>query len=170
VGRILLALGVVAYAGCRPAHRTLEDLPPEVSLHGVRMTCFRGSEVSATGRAASLTYQRHNSDFVSTEALMRFPDHEHKGETQLRAPVVSGNLGAKQADGSGGVTLRSSDGLQGSTPSAHLDGAAMVASGNQPVHLSRAGSQVDAHDFVFRFRDDAYDFGGGVRSVLEGKK
>jgi hypothetical protein len=170
VDRALFALGVLTVAGCRPAHRTLEDLPPEVVLRGVRMTCFRGTEVSATGRAASLTYQRHSSDFVSTEALMRFPDREHKGETQLRAPLVRGNLGAKQADGSGGVTLRSSDGLQGSTPSAHLDGAAMVASGNQPVHLSRAGSQVDAHDFVFHLRDGAYDFGGGVSSVLEGKK
>jgi hypothetical protein len=170
VNRARVALGVLAFAGCRPAHRTLEDLPPEVTLHGVRMTSFRGDEVSATGRAAMLTYERHNSDFVANEASMRFPDKDQKSETRLQAPIVRGNLGAKQADGSGGVTIRSTDGMQGMTPSAHLDGAAMVATGHEPIHLSRAGSQVDAHDFVFRFREGAYDFGGGVSSVTEGKK
>jgi hypothetical protein len=170
VHRALLALGVLACAGCRPAHRTLEDLPPEVTLYGVRMTYFRGDEISATGQAAELTFERHSSDFVSSDASMRFPDKDGKGETRLWAPVVRGNLSARQADGSGGVSMRSSDGLQGHTPTAHLDGMTMVATGHEPVHLSRGGSQVDAQNFVFRFRDGAYDFGDGVTSVLEGKK
>ena len=174
-GLLLLAPALPACAP-KASNRaeTQERLPPQVSLFGVRLRTWSGSELSAQGRAAKLTYDRQSTRFVASEGQLLFP--ESKGpsaagtqnpDLELRAPVVEGETQTRQARGSGGVTVRSSTGLRGRTPSATFDGNALVARSTERVEAEGPGYVLDAGGFTFYFVTDELVFDGPVTSSVE---
>jgi lipopolysaccharide export system protein LptC len=173
----LLFLGIVGAWGCRPTHQRLADPPPEVVLHGVHARHFDGAELSAVGRAERLTYQRDSTRFVAFDAFMHFPARpstSNRGPaasagTDVHAPQVQGILSGKQADGLGGVTLTSDQGLAGKTERAHFDGVAMTAAGRLPVTLTGTGYTLEARAFVFHLRDATFEFEGAASTFGSAK-
>ena len=157
----ILAFGAgLTLVACRPVHRTLQDLPPQVMLYGVHLTYFQGNEVAATGTADRLTYARQNSDFVSSNAWMHFPGKRGNALAgmELKAPEVRGNLADKRADGIGGVAMQSNGGMTGHTERAHFDGQTMLLQGKDPISLQGPGYELDAQSFVFHCRESSFDF------------
>ncbi|MBX5480994.1 MAG: hypothetical protein IRZ16_03970 [Myxococcaceae bacterium] len=177
IGAVAGVLAVVL-AACsakgRGKDEAEETLPPQVTLIGVKLHGWQGSDLVAIGRAAMLTYDRSTSNFEANEALVQFPSkkadaarrREVNTDLELRAPLATGNLQSRQADGRGGVTVRSASGLRGRTPSAHFDGVALVASGKEPVDIEGPGYSVSANAFTFHFATEELDFEGGVHSRL----
>ncbi len=176
---------LLALAACRlsaphspPGADEMGPHAPEVTLYGVRMQTFRGGEPFASGRAAKLTYQRASSEFVATEALVRFSPRETglrgpggaASNIELRAPTMSGSLARQWVDGHGGVVLRSPSGLWGKTEKASIDTAANVATGSSPVEVRGPGYALDANGFRFEFAEERFVFEGDVRSRFGGPK
>ena len=165
---VLCLVTLAALSGCGRAKLAEVDqkLPPQVTLYGVRLHSWEGSELVTKGRAAKLTYDRASSNFDAYEALVQFPSRQNSNDAQIRAPRAQGNLGARTADGSGGVTVRSGNGLSGKTEAAHFDGVGLVASGKTPVQVRGPGYSLDADGFTFYFATEELLFDGNVQSRL----
>ena len=159
---------VASLASCRPAHKAIQDLPPEVILHGVTLRQFHGGRLTAHGRADQLNYQRGTTDYVATTAEVHFHS-EHGASAVVTAPRVSGNLNNRQADGSGGVSMRTDDGRTGHTERAHFDGNAMVVSGSDPVELADAAYRTRGSAFHFQLREQIYEL-SDVTTQLEAQR
>jgi hypothetical protein len=159
---------------CVPVRSTDATPPPQITLTGARLQSFRGSVLVATGRAAQVTYQRTNADMTGSEVLLRFPSQSKPAgmfsNLEVRAPEMTGNLTAKQADGFGGVEVKSSGGLVGRTDRAHFDGVAMTANGKDFVQADGPGYALTATGFLIRLKEEASDFGNPVWSRLGGGK
>lgn len=179
---VLLALALI---GCRlsaprspPGANEPGPDAPEVTLYGVRMQTFRGGEPFASGRAAKLSYRRATTEFVATEAQMRFPPREGglrgpggaASDVELRAPTLSGSLARQQVEGSGGVTLRSPSGLWAKTEKAFIDAAAGIATGSSPIEVRGRGYELNAKGFRFEFAEERFVFEGDVRSRFGGPR
>lgn len=155
-----LAAALLALAGCSLAEPKDADPPPELILGGVHLRSYQGDRPSATGTAERLDYQRISGDFTAHEARLNVLGAD--AGTLIQAPRFKGNLAGKVADAVGGVTLRSTAGLTGHTPSAHLDGHTRTAVGAEPVHVDGQSYTVDARDFVFSFPDQSFHFADGT--------
>jgi hypothetical protein len=160
-----LALGLAA--GCaRPATKKGAP-PPELTLHRVTLTTFRGSERIAVGHAESLTYERTSGDSVATVArLDRLPAANQPTARPFRldADQVVGNVPGRIADASGHVTVRDGQGLTGVTPRAHFDGPRSLAHGEAPVKLRGKGYGADAAGFKLLIDQDELTLTGPVKS------
>jgi len=174
----LLTVGVAlcfAAGACSNPPITDESLPPEVILTGARLRSFRGNESVATGRAAQVTYQRASADLTASEVLLRFPPRQDVpggpspalGVVEVRAPMVVGNRITQQADGRDGVLVRTGSGLVGRTERAHFDGAAMIATGNDPVTVDGPRYRLNADAFSLMLNIEEFHFVRNVSSRLE---
>lgn len=179
LGCVLLTAGCAACFGdgasrAKAREESAAQLPPQVTLMGVRLHGWEGSTLVSRGRAAKLTYDRSSTHFEANEALMQFPSRGEEAalkrqvnaDLELRAPLAMGNLTARQADGKGGVTVRSASGLWGETESAHFDGVGLLASGKNPVSLRGPGYSTSANGFTFYFATEELVFEGDVKSQL----
>lgn len=159
---------------CAPQRQPEQEPPPTVTLYGMKLTSFRGSDVVAAGRAAKLTYVRTNTDFVASEVLMRFPSTSTigmksgfvSGGMEVRAPTVLGNQAARQADGKGGVVMRSADGVVANTEAVHFDGVNRVATGVNRVVADAPRYSLIADRFILRFATETFEFEGNVQTRL----
>ena len=177
--RVLLFTSVLlgAFAGCADAIPKKgpgqdEELPPQVSLRGVTVLSWEGDQLVATGRMTTLDYDRSSAKFEGSDVVFQFPSERRKGselsDLELRAPRATGNLSSKQADGFGGVLLRSSSGLRAVSDRAHIDGVGMVASGDTRVDATGPGFDVTADGFRYDFTTEDLVFEGNVQSRLGG--
>lgn len=140
----------------------------------MKLTSFKGDSVVAAGRAAKLTYVRTSADFVASEVLMRFPSAASLGShsglvtggMEVRAPTVRGNQNARQADGTGGVLLRSGDGVVATTDHVHFDGVTRLATGNSQVDANGPRYALTADRFTLSFATELFDFEGNVKTRL----
>ncbi len=159
--------GSALLAGCseaipRKGSTADEEIRPQVSMQGVRVLSWEGDQLVATGTMATLTYDRSSSNFEGADVVFRFSD------LGLRAPRATGNLSSKQADGIGGVLLRSSSGLRATTDRAHLDGVGLVASGDTRIDATGPGFDVTAEGFRYDIATETLVFEGDVQSRLGG--
>ncbi len=149
-----------------------KELPPQVSLRDVRVLSWDADQLVATGRMKTLTYDRSSAHFEGSDVVFLFPSERREGselsDLELRAPRATGNLTSKQADGFGGVLLRSSSGLRAVSDRAHLDGVGMVASGDTRVDAKGPGFDVTADGFRYDFTTEDLVFEGHVQSRLGG--
>lgn len=160
-------------AGCTPDKTEAQaDPPPTVTLYGMKLTSFRGTSVVAAGRAAKLTYVRTSTDFVASEVLIRFPSSSGlksglvSGGMEVRTPTLLGNQSARQADGKGGVVMRSGDGVVANTESVHFDGISRTATGESKVDAVGPRYALTADRFNLKFQTEVFEFGGNVQTRL----
>jgi hypothetical protein len=76
------------------------------------------------------------------------------------------DLPARQAQGKGGVTVRSSAGLLGQTSTVNFDGLGLVAKGTDPIQVTGPGYALDARRFTFYLVTEELIFEEGVESRL----
>jgi hypothetical protein len=176
--RLSLLFAAAALAGlfaCAPENPVEMTPAPQVTLTGVRMQYFKGSQLYLVGRAARVTYQRSSGEVVASEALLRLPQaggppaagqRPSTAGLEVRAGTMEGRMTSRKATASHGVLLRTRSGLEGRTESARFDGETMEAAGDQPVHVEGPGYAMDAAGFHFWFNDEQFEFVGGVRSRL----
>ena len=163
--RRLAALAALV-AGCSLPPPAEGPMPPEVTLHDVRLRNFHGSTLSAVGSAKKMTYERATADVRSTAVdldVFRLdapvPAGARPPTTRLGAAEALGNLLTKGVDASGGVTVSTPSGLTGRTPRAFFDTPAMRATGTSPVAVEGPdGFWLKAEGFDLDLRTEVYDF------------
>jgi lipopolysaccharide export system protein LptC len=169
----------LALAGCTSLESQQQEAPPPTfTLYGMKLTSFRGEDVVAAGRAAKLSYVRTTTDFNASEVLIRFPSRTSmgmqsglvSGGMEVRAPTVLGNQSARQADGEGGVVMRSGDGVVAKTQRAHFDGVARVATGDTQVDADGPRYALTADRFKLSFATELFEFEGNVQTRLGAEK
>jgi hypothetical protein len=169
-----LLLAALLLAGCRSVSSGEETAaPPQVTLYGVRLSNFRGTQLAMSGRAAKVTYYRAPAEFSATETLVRFPGRPGMSAAvaglEVRAPSVSGDLVHKQAVWRDGVVMGAPAGISAYTPRATFDGQTMQASGKDRVTVDGPGYALSANGFHLYFPEERFEFGDGVVSRLGGR-
>jgi lipopolysaccharide export system protein LptC len=152
--------------------------PPQVVLHGVQLQAFEGEKLVLAGRAERLTYQRSEGAMTATNSLLRLPgrrDTERapsgpRGGMEIRAPVMEGSLSSRQLVASGGVVIRTADGMVGRAPRATYDAPAQAARGREGVAVQGPDYALRADSFDLSFPDGTFTFEGSVQTVVGGAK
>lgn len=146
-----LAALLFVLAGCeKPAPAPHGPQPPDIQMDRVTMKQFRGSQTRVTVTAPHLEMMRGSGDFSMTDATVRL---EAQGLT-VQAPRVMGNASSGVLEGSGGLTLQTSDGVTGTTERARFDkarGAEGGATSDAGVHLEHPDFTLDAKGFEVDF-------------------
>ncbi len=169
----LASLVLFALACNRPPSAPEAQPEPDVVLFGARMHMYRGTDLTLVGRAAQVTYHRTSADVTATDTQLLFPSRHgvrRRGTPasgiEVRSPKVDGNLYTRQADASGGVTIRAPSGLVGRTPTAHFDGTEMKMDGVEPVQVQGPGYTMTAEGFTLMFDDEDFQFKGPTHTEL----
>ncbi|HXN42251.1 MAG TPA: hypothetical protein VN918_10710 [Myxococcaceae bacterium] len=170
--RAIAVLAALAWTGCFPRRAPDEATPPPLAtLTGIRLEYFRGSELAALGHAAEIAYERTTGELTARQVVVQITSRDEPGSLrpavggmELSAPWVAGNLFRKQAEGSRGVVIRTGAGIVAHTAKARIDGEKMRAWGTDPIRVDGPGYTVSADSFQSSLTEDAFEFGGRVKS------
>jgi lipopolysaccharide export system protein LptC len=169
-----LALLLAAACSPRSAQGPQEEPPPQVVLHGARLVSYEGERLTLSGTAERLTYQRAGGDVQGTHATLRIPPSQAadrgpagtSGGVEVSAPNMEGNLASKQLVGSGGVVIRTGEGMVARTPRLTYDANTQRANGNEGVTVTGPDYRMRADRFELSFPDETFIFAGSVETVL----
>ncbi|MDY7226931.1 hypothetical protein [Hyalangium rubrum] len=171
-------LALLAACGPRRDGAGASEPPPQVVLRGVQLQSFEGDQLVLAGRAERLTYQRSEGAVMATNTLLRMPgrrDTERmpsapQGGMEIRAPVMEGSLSSRQLVASGGVVVRTADGLVARTPRGTYDAAGKKAGGREGVAVQGPDYALRADTFELSFPDGNFTFEGATETVVGGAK
>lgn len=176
--RLTAASLAVLLAACSPRPRvegaSQEQPPPQVVLHGARLESYQGETLTLSGTAERLTYQRAGGDVQGTNAVLKVPPGQGiskgpagtSGGMVVRAPNMEGNLASKQLVASGGVVIRTGEGMVIETPRLTYDATTGQARGNESVTVKGPDYRLRADRFELSTRDETFIFDGSVETVL----
>ncbi len=151
-----------------------EQPPPQVVLHGARLESYQGETLTLSGTAERLTYQRAGGDVQGLNATLKVPPSQGaakgpagtSGGMEVTAPNMEGNLASKQLVASGGVVIRTGEGMVAETPRLTYDATTGQASGNEGVKVRGPEYRLRADRFELSTRDETFIFAGSVETVL----
>lgn len=171
--RLLLSSLLVLLAACGPrrAPAGTPEPPPQVVLRGVQLQSFEGERLVLAGRAERVTYQRLEGAVTATHTLLRLPGQgaaSAQQSTEIRAPVMEGSLASRQLTGSGGVVIRTADGVVARTPRATYDAPAQHARGRDGVAVRGPDYALRADSFDLSLADGTFTFEGSTHTVVGG--
>lgn len=177
--RLLLSSLLALLAACVPHRDASESAgePPQVVLHGVQLQSFEGERLVLAGRAERMTYQRSEGLVSATNTVMRLPGSRMspqrapggpRGGMEIRAPVMEGSFSTRQLEGSGGVVVRTADGMVARTPRATYDGPAQVVRGREWVAVQGPDYALRADSFDVSLPDGTFTFEGAVQTMVGG--
>lgn len=172
----LLAACLLAGA-CSPrrsAEGPAEQPPPQVVLHGARLMSYEGERLTLSGRAEQLTYTRSGGDVQALNATLRIPPGSAAegmsvataAGMDVSAPNMEGSLASKQLVASGGVVVRTGEGMVVNTPRLTYDAQEKGARGNEGVQVRGPGYTLRADRFGLSFPEETFTFEGSVETVL----
>lgn len=172
----VMLLALCGALGCVPRRAPEEATPPPMAtLSGIRLEYFRGKELAAVGRAAEVTYERTTGDLTGVRVTVQISSREDPGSLrpavggmELAAPTMRGNLWRKQAEGSGGVVIRTGAGIVAHTEKARIDG--LLASGRNLVQVEGPGYVLTADSFDASLEAGNFEFQGRVDTRFERKR
>ena len=172
----LAALLLAAACSPRPPRggAQQEEPPPQVVLYGARLKSYQGEQLTLSGTAERLTYQRAGGDVQGTNATLVVPPGRASerapagtsGGIRVSAPNMEGNLASKQLVGSGGVVIRTGEGMEARTPRLTYDASTQRANGNEGVTVTGPDYRLRADRFELSFPDETFIFAGSVETVL----
>jgi lipopolysaccharide export system protein LptC len=173
-------LGLIAACGPRPDAAATNEEAPQVVLRGVQLQSFEGDQLTLAGKAERLTYQRSEGAVTATNALLRMPSRRDtpaaapsfapRGGLEIRAPVMEGSLASRQLVASGGVVIRTSDGMVARTPRGTFDAAAKTVRGREGVVIQGPDYAQRADRFELSFPEGTFTFEGSAETVVGGAK
>ena len=171
-----LATACLLAAACTPqrAPEGAQEPPPQVVLYGARLRSYQGDQVTLSGTAERLTYQRAGGDVMATGATLKVPPGRAAegspavgmGGMEVSAPNMEGSLASKQLVGSGGVVVRTGEGMVARTPRLTYDANTGQAGGNEGVTVQGPDYRLRADRFTLSFPDETFTFEGSVQTVL----
>jgi lipopolysaccharide export system protein LptC len=182
VRRFLFSSLVALLAACgpRPDVAATNEEPPQVALRGVQLQSFEGDQLVMAGKAERLTYQRSEGAVTATNALLRMPGRRDtpsaapsfapRGGLEIRAPKMEGSLASRQLVASGGVVIRTSDGMVARTPRGTFDAAAKTVRGREGVVIQGPDYAQRADRFELSFPEGTFTFEGSAETVVGGAK
>ncbi|MFP2927966.1 LPS export ABC transporter periplasmic protein LptC [Pyxidicoccus sp. 3LG] len=161
-------------AACTPRRaaegQQQEEPPPQVVLYGARMESYEGDRLTLSGTAERLTYQRAGGDVQGTHATLKVPPGPNaqggSGGVVVSAPNMEGSLASKQMVGSGGVVIRTGEGMVARTPRLTYDANTRQAKGNEGVTVTGPDYRMRADRFELSLPDETFTFDGSVETVL----
>jgi lipopolysaccharide export system protein LptC len=181
VPRLLLSSLLLSslLAACGPRHESTatSEAPPQVVLHGVQIQSFEGDQLVLAGRAERLTYQRTEGAVAATDTVLRIPSRRAteqrapsgpRGGMEIRAPLMEGSLSSRQLTASGGVVIRTAEGMVARTPRATYDAPARRARGKDGVAVQGPDYGLRADSFDLSFVDGTFTFEGSTQTVVGG--
>lgn len=167
---------LLAAASCTPtrAPEGAAEPPPQVVLYGARLESYEGEALTLSGTAERLTYQRAGGDVQATRATLKVPPGQAAGGSpaggtgglEVSAPNMEGSLASKQLVASGGVVVRTGEGMVARTPRLTYDANTGQARGNEGVELQGPDYRLRADRFQLSFPDETFTFEGSVQTVL----
>jgi lipopolysaccharide export system protein LptC len=171
------SLAVLMLAACTPRPREegpQEQPPPQVVLLGARLESYQGEQLTLSGTAERLTYQRAGGDVQGTNAVLKVPPGQGavkgpagtSGGMVVRAPNMEGNLASKQLVASGGVVIRTGEGMVVETPRLTYDATTGQARGNEGVTVKGPDYRLRSDRFELSTQDETFIFDGSVETVL----
>jgi lipopolysaccharide export system protein LptC len=169
--RLLLLLA--AACGAPPAAQGPASEPPQVVLTGVTLQSFEAGRLVLSGRAGRVTYQRSEGLFAATDSVLHFPSPEgarpsSQGGSELRAPLMEGSLSTRQLEASGGVVLRSPEGVVARAPRATYDAPSQRVRGREGVAAQGQDYSLRANAFSLSLPEGTFTFEGSVETVVGG--
>ncbi|SEN13045.1 lipopolysaccharide export system protein LptC [Stigmatella aurantiaca] len=169
--RFLLLLATAC--GAPPAAQGPASEPPQVVLTGVQLQSYEAERLVLSGRAERMTYQRSEGLFTATDAVLRFPAPSGarpspEGGTEVRAPLMEGSLSTRQLEASGGVVLRSPEGVVARAPRATYDAPAQTVRGREGVAAQGQDYSLRADAFSMSLPEGTFTFEGSVETVVGG--
>ncbi|MCP3144205.1 LPS export ABC transporter periplasmic protein LptC [Pyxidicoccus xibeiensis] len=168
------SLAAMLLAACTPRRaaegQQEQEPPPQVVLYGARLESYEGERLTLSGTAERLTYQRAGGDVQGTNATLKVPPGQDarggSGGVEVSAPNMEGSLASKQLVGSGGVVIRTGEGMVARTPRLTYDANTGQANGNEGVTVTGADYRMRADRFELSLPDETYTFDGSVETVL----
>lgn len=171
------SFAILLLAACTPRPRAegpQEQPPPQVVLHGARLESYQGEQLTLSGSAERLTYQRAGGDVQGTHAVLKVPPGQGSakgpagtsGGMVVSAPNMEGNLASKQLVASGGVVIRTGEGMVVETPRLTYDATSGQARGNESVTVKGPDYRLRADRFELSTQDETFIFDGSVETVL----
>jgi lipopolysaccharide export system protein LptC len=170
-------LALLAACGPRRDVAGASDESPQVVLYGVQLQSFEGDQLTLAGTAERLTYQRSEGAVTASRVLLRMPGRRDtpiapmvapRGGMEIRAPMMEGSLASRQLVASGGVVVRSSDGMVARTPRGTYDAAARTARGREGVAVQGPDYALRADSFELSFPEGTFTFEGSAQTVVGG--
>jgi lipopolysaccharide export system protein LptC len=150
-----------------------------VVLRGVQLQSFEADRLVLAGRAERLTYQRSEGAVTATNALLRMPGRRDTpavpsaapgGGMEIRAPLMEGSLASRQLVASGGVVVRSSDGMVARTPRGTFDANQRVVRGREGIVIQGQDYAQRADRFELSLPEGTFSFEGSTETVVGGAK
>ncbi|QAT82590.1 hypothetical protein EJ065_0985 [Corallococcus coralloides] len=168
-----LGLLATACAPRRPAPGAANEPRPDVVLEGAHLRSYEGDTLQVSGTASRVNYRRAGGEVQATEVVVRLPPGKGSPEgsgadTLITAPNMDGSLASKRWVGSGGVVVRTAEGLVANTPRLTYDSDARRAHGDEGVTMKGPDYQMRADRFTLSSADQTFTFEGTVQAVLGG--
>ncbi|MCP3104734.1 hypothetical protein LZ198_38300 [Myxococcus sp. K15C18031901] len=173
---LVTSLAACLLAACSPRRagdEAQQEPPPQVVLHGARLSTYEGEALTLSGHAERLTYQRTGGDVQASNATLRVPPGAAEGGElgatkglEVSAPNMEGLLSSKQLVASGGVVVRTGEGMVVHTPRLTYDATTRSARGNEGVRIQGPGYNLRSDRFELSFPDETFTFEGSVETVL----
>jgi hypothetical protein len=154
--------------GCRFGERfEAREVPPELTMEGVRFWIDRGGLTQARGRAEQLTLRRDTTDLAAQTVTMLLSGAE--GEVLITAATVSGVISERRFSASGGIAAERGDD-RAVTDTATFEppqpggSSAGLVHGHDPVAVTGPGYRLDgSHGFTLDPSSGQIVLGGGAR-------
>lgn len=144
-----LQLAVLALCACsRPPQPVRDPSHPDLQLEQVAIRSWSANQLQVVTTAGRLDFFREvgtPGDVIAWDAGVLLVGDG----TEVRAPLVTGNLFSGQFEGKGGVQLSGPGGLRGQTPVMAFDRNLGLASSDAGVVLTQPGLVLEAGGFSF---------------------
>ncbi|RKH50762.1 hypothetical protein D7X55_22850 [Corallococcus sp. AB049A] len=168
-----LGLLATACAPRRPAPGAANEPRPDVVLEGARLRSYEGDTLQVSGTAARVNYRRAGGEVQATDVVVTLPPGKgsppsQQAGTTIRAPNMDGSLASKTWVGTGGVVVKTGEGLVANTPRLTYDSTARLAHGEEGVTMKGPDYQMRADRFTLSAADQTFTFEGTVQAVLGG--
>ncbi|MFP2902075.1 hypothetical protein [Corallococcus sp. 4LFB] len=171
-----LGLLATACAPRRPAPGAANEPRPDVVLEARGLRSYEGDALQVSGTASRVLYRRAGGEVQATDVVVRLPPGEgardstptSPGGTTITAPNMDGSLASKRWTGTGGVVVRTAEGLVANTPRLTYDSDARRAHGDEGVTMKGPDYQMRADRFTLSAADQTFTFEGTVHAVLGG--
>jgi lipopolysaccharide export system protein LptC len=175
-GLSLLGLLAPACTPRRPAPDAASEPRPDVVLEGARLRTYEGDRLLLSGTARQVRFRRAGGEVQASDVTVRLPPGQgsqgspvplEKGAT-ITAPNMDGTLASRQWVGTGGVVVRTGDGMVARTPTLTYDAAEQRAHGEEGVTVQGPDYRMRADRFTLSAADETFTFDGAVETVLGG--